>query len=772
MINKKWRKALQPKNVVLATVLAVASVSVIAQNLPDLGLTSGDPWNAELYYENHTALRDKAGLSKFRNTLQSEMSKNLNNGWRFRGILRGTYDGVYDLNKDEYGKNAGGAVEMGNAGGSAGFLGGVAGLAGAYDNGVPALGVLSGAQYYWAIANNQSPTTTNTNIPALTSNLLNGYSGLPAPLAAITAGNQTSTVGYGAGIGSTAVAVFYNLAGPWGNHYLGGLGVHPVGYGLTGSAASANPSQNTYAFPASLGTATVNGSGFANSLAAINPNNTNTGLKQLGSNWNNSNISSVGLAVPARPCNYDNRGCLDFGGYGNKTQAQLASPEFNSRLDFIREAYVTKTIGLDGGESAFLKIGKQQVVWGRTDLFRVLDVINPVDYSRNNIYDELQDIRIPMWIAQAEYRMGGSESMQDRNLSAVWNFDQFRPNNLGQGGTPNSILGAGDFFRSMANCWYNGCTVSNFANGGAVATNFGPGVIGIRNVDLPNWSLANTQLGVKYEGVTKEGLSFSLNALTYRSQLPSLHGGIGATNPFTGAQTTSTPYLIGFDVVYPRVNLVGGSMDFQVESLGAAMRLEGAYTSGEEFANTLKPQLYSKNNVWRSVIGFDRPTFIPFISTDRTVLFSGQLFYQHIFQHQLEQSSLGQVGMPDWKDNAIATLLVKAFLMQDRLSPEVIFARDFRAQSSVVAPAVEWMFSDNLKLKFGANVKIKDSTRQNTFDDCRSCNPFNPYTAYAGQTEAGSAGLGGGNPLGMFRAGPIGTAFAQDEIYMTLRYKF
>ena len=62
-------------------------------------------------------------------------------------------------------------------------------------------------------------------------------------------------------------------------------------------------------------------------------------------------------------------------------------------------------------------LGKQQVVWGRTDLFRVLDVINPVDYSRNNIYDELQDIRIPMWIAQGEWRMGASESMQERKVS-------------------------------------------------------------------------------------------------------------------------------------------------------------------------------------------------------------------------------------------------------------------------------------------------------------------------------------------------------------------
>jgi hypothetical protein len=524
--------------------------------------------------------------------------------------------------------------------------------------------------------------------------------------------------------------------------------------------------------------------------------NQNFGLQILGSSWNNSNATGgVGLAVPVRPCNYDSRGCMDFGGYGNKSQAELAAPEFNSRLDFIREAYVTNTLKTDGGD-VFLKIGKQQVVWGRTDLFRVLDVINPVDYSRNNIYDELQDIRIPMWIAQAEYRMGASENMQDRNLSVVWNFDQFRPNNLGQGGTPNSILQAGDFFRAMSNCWSNGCTVANFAAAGfttgnnpltglgvmgsggplgvgygGLATNFGPGVIGIRSVDLPNWSLANTQLGVKFEGVTKEGTSFSLNALTYRSQLPSLHGGKGATNGFTGQYQASNPYLIAFDMVYPRVNLVGGSMDFQVESLGAAMRLEGAFTSGEEFANTSRPELYSKNNVWRSVIGFDRPTFVPFISTERTVLFSGQLFYQHIFQHEVYQGLYGQYGMPDWKDNAIATLLMKAFLMNDRLSPEVIFARDFRGQASVVAPAVEWMYSDNLKLKFGANVKIKDSQRQNKFDDARNANPFDPYTSI-GQAVGATTGLSNSEPLGRFRAGPIGTAFGQDEIYMTLRYKF
>ena len=99
-----------------------------------------------------------------------------------------------------------------------------------------------------------------------------------------------------------------------------------------------------------------------------------------------------------------------------------------------------------------IRLGRQQIVWGRTDLFRVLDVINPVDFSRNNIYDELEDIRIPLWMLQLEYRFGATQTFDDLNFSVVWNFDKFRPANLGQAGTPNIILDAGSFFRGMKNC--------------------------------------------------------------------------------------------------------------------------------------------------------------------------------------------------------------------------------------------------------------------------------------------------------------------------------
>ncbi len=648
-----------------ATLLMALACSAQAQDAATI-----DPWQVDVYYENDTRFRgqdktgETVGLSKFRHTLQVEADKKLGSGWAFRSILRGSFDGVYRLNDDQYGRKAGGGITLDSTGGA------------------------------------------------------------PA-------------VPHGSGIINNAAVA--------------GLGLVDNTFGFN----STDPNAPRY--------------------------NPNAGLHVLGDRWHDVE-GGVSFGVPVRPCDTDRRGCTDFGGYGDKKRSELELPEFNDRLDVIREAFVTNNLPLADGKSLFLKLGKQQVVWGRTDLFRVLDVINPVDYSRNNIYDELQDIRIPMWIAQAEYRMGASETMQDRNFQVVWNFDQFRPNNLGQCGTANVILDAGCFFRGMKNLWDNGGTVSNFANVGpgvALSTDFGPGQIGIRNVHLPSWSLKNTQLGLKYEGVTQGGLAFSLNALTYRSQLPSLRGGKAAQNAFTGQAcddgTGHCPYLIAFDMHFPRVNLIGGSMDLEWQSAKAAVRLEAALTEGEEFANTLKPQLYSENKVFRSVIGFDRPTFVPFINPNRTTLFSAQLFYQHIFDHELEQRQFGPVGMPDWKNNVIGTLLIKAFLAGDRVSPQLITAYDVKARALVTSPQIDWLVTDKLKLSFGGSFKTRSNDERWKFDDCRSCNPWPPFTAPFGDgnpTEAGSRGVGGIEPLGRFRAGPIGTAWKENEIYFTARYQF
>lgn len=590
------------------------------------------------FYENATYVRDHVGLSKFRNTLQLNAERKLGERGPFsnvswNGVLRGSYDGVYDLNSSEYGRKAGGAVSLEN------------------------------------------------------------------------------TSGFG---GSTSV---------------------PHGSGLK--------------LPNSFDVA----------------NHPNRGMIVLGENLHKTS-GGVAFGVPVRPCDKDKRGCIN--GYLDKDSNDLRFSEFNDRLDFIRELYVDFDYGFDNGHILSTRLGKQQVVWGRTDLFRVLDVINPVDFSRNNIYDELEDIRIPMWILKSDYRMGAGNVFDDLNLSFVWNFDRFRPHDIGQCGSPNVILDAGCFFRGMNTLWEYGGTVANFANGD-IATDFGPGQIGIRKAHMPAWSLSNTQFGLKLEGVYGD-IGFSLNALTYRSQLPSLRGGIPAQNGFTG-ETGIWPYLIAFDIHFPRVNLLGGSLDYYSQGLDTVFRVEVAHTEGEEFANTMQSRLYSENSVTRYVIGADKNIFIPALNSRRAFLFSGQIFGQHIHQYESEKRELGRVGIPDWKANWIGTLLVKGWWMRDRLSPQLLAAHDFRAGATTVAPSIEWLVSDNLRLIGGANLKVGSGA--NKFDDCRTCNPWDPFTAaFPGHPEGHSLGLGGYEPLGRFRAGPLGMAKGQDELQLTLRYSF
>ena len=384
-------------------------------------------------------------------------------------------------------------------------------------------------------------------------------------------------------------------------------------------------------------------------------------------------------------------------------------PEFNDHLDFVRELYISADKQLDSGTVLNLSFGKQQVVWGKTDLFRVLDVINPVDYSRHNIYDELEDIRIPQWMLTAEWRMGPTEVFDDSNFSLVWNIDQFRPSNLGTCGQPYRIIDAGCFFASR------------------VGSPAGPYII--NDVIDYDWSLENTQFGAKWEGVYGDA-TFSVNALHYRQQLPSIHA-LGGPGSNFGL----------FDVHFPRVNLIGGSIDYYSMDQDAVWRLETAYTQGEEQPRDLDG--FKETDMFRYVVGFDKNIIIPALGTRSAFLLSTQLFGEHILDHEAD--------MPNEENNWIATMLFKGWYVNNRLSPQIIIAHDFGAEATAVAPSIEYLIDDNWKVNAGFNVKFGGEKKF----------PWS-ISGPSDQTE----------PLARFLNGPIGVANQEDEFQLSVRYSF
>ncbi len=439
----------------------------------------------------------------------------------------------------------------------------------------------------------------------------------------------------------------------------------------------------------------------------------------LGENWHENGGASSLLLSPgvSVPCENDPLLCRNLDGYMDHDADDLRYSDFNDQMDFIRELYIDATTDI-GDDQLTVRLGKQQIIWGRTDLFRVLDVINPVDYSRHNIYDELEDIRIPQWMLSAEWRMGANSVFDDMNLQVVWNFDKFRPNNLGTCGEPYRILDAGCFFSAYLQ-----------TPGGNIPV--------IHDVELPEWSLQNTQGGLKWEGVYGDA-TFSVNALRYFQQLPSIHW--RGPNPATPAGDGL------FDIHFPRVNLFGGSIDYYHMGTDATWRLEATYTQGEEFARDLNG--YKETDVTRYVLGLDKNLIIPALGTYSAFLISAQLFGQQIMDHEDD--------MPDAKDNITGTLLFKGFYMNNRLSPQVIIAHDSKAAATVYAPSVSYQADNHWSVNFGFN--IKDGGKKKF--------------GWSASALAGEAGVPQWEPLARFANGPIGVANQEDEVQLTIRYGF
>ena len=54
-----------------------------------------------------------------------------------------------------------------------------------------------------------------------------------------------------------------------------------------------------------------------------------------------------------------------------------------------------------------MRLGKQQIVWGESDLFRSIDIVNPLRIDQNGFVGEaFEDFRTPIWAVKFLYDIG------------------------------------------------------------------------------------------------------------------------------------------------------------------------------------------------------------------------------------------------------------------------------------------------------------------------------------------------------------------------------
>ena len=274
-----------------------------------------------------------------------------------------------------------------------------------------------------------------------------------------------------------------------------------------------------------------------------------------------------------------------------------------------------------------LRLGRQQVVWGETDNFRALDVINPLDLRWHWSREPWEDIRIPLWMARAIYDIGKLGVLEESFVEAIWIPWDFQRNKVTTDPRrPWLVMGQG--LRTRAN--------SVVSNGQ---------LYDLHTIVLdrrPDRAIESSQAGVRFKGIWR-GIDFSLNYfftfsadtgvktrpdLSSVSQVPTTTGAAGTVNAV-------------INLVNPRSQVVGFAANYSEEHYTQSVfRVETALTTGVSVRlkgapAKVDPDHNGDDAVKRTVVmlAFDRPTWIRSLNRIRTFFISGQFFWRHYLDY-------------------------------------------------------------------------------------------------------------------------------------------
>jgi hypothetical protein len=285
----------------------------------------------------------------------------------------------------------------------------------------------------------------------------------------------------------------------------------------------------------------------------------------------------------------------------------------------------------------FIRIGRQNLVWGETDVFRLLDNINPLDDSFGGFFIDLDERRVPLNMVRMSTFIGTIGPLDQTFIEgyvAVDNTVAFIP------GTPSGSPWGAPIGPPSGQAQSNligpcGFCDDNVRGGGRVVTNLG---------DF-TFTLASY-----FTFLDLQGIRF---VQAVEGETPHFIPGVTLVE----AQSTA-----------PRVWINGASMTTAVPELKSVLRSELAWFRDEAFfrgptpdafpgtgadenflvnfffpvqnqsrnGGLVNPNLPGFDTLYRAdslnfAVGWDMNQYIRFLNPIQPFFFSAQLFYKHIF---------------------------------------------------------------------------------------------------------------------------------------------
>jgi hypothetical protein len=306
------------------------------------------------------------------------------------------------------------------------------------------------------------------------------------------------------------------------------------------------------------------------------------------------------------------------------------SVKFENRL---REAYLdirVKSVPFT------LRLGRQQIVWGETDNFRLLDRINALDLTWHLQQETWDELRIPYWMIKGLYNIGRVGPLSDAFFEFFWNPGDWYPAKRAFLPRPWSVPLKNPFARLNELLRDLGALPDD------APTRLADQTKPFRQGDYHRNPWDNSQVGARVSAVTPQGVQFTLNYFYQRWS-----GDDGTNSAPVEGLTKREAFQAALDrgelplkFIAPYVHAAGLSLNYADEYTDVVFRAETIYEFGVPFTDASKPvpdpilgrDIFgiSKHDMWKGMIGFDRPTWIRFLNRRSTFLLTGQFFWHYL----------------------------------------------------------------------------------------------------------------------------------------------
>jgi uncharacterized protein DUF1302/AMIN domain-containing protein len=341
----------------------------------------------------------------------------------------------------------------------------------------------------------------------------------------------------------------------------------------------------------------------------------------------------------------DAMGDLGPGAYRPFNYSAVNGPWYNDDKGGIelREFYIDWKLG-----NTFLRLGKQQVVWGEADGVKVLDVVNPQSF-REFILDDFDDSRIPLWMINTELPLGKEGSLQ-----LLWIPDTTY-HELAEPGTPYELTSPLLVPQKPVEIDY-------------IAL----------EPDKPDDPIGDSDLGARYRSFYA-GWDISLNYFYSYADLPV---------PFQQLQFAEDGPVAVLDPAYKRNHLVGGTASSAFGEF--SLRTEVAWSSDRWFTSSdVASGGVEKSGELGSVVGVDW-------QRSTSSLVSAQWFYSRATDYRST--------MERGRTEQMVSLLLQQGFVNETWEVRAIALHSLDYNDYLYQLKLKYWFASELELYFGADI--------------------------------------------------------------------